>query len=154
MAIPSATLELRHLPDGYRRFGEVRGVDAGEFFGSADQIAIRYRRRGSQWGIGSEITVAWEPQGELALVGTSDQHGVPVRVGRHVGQYHDGYWMPGPGRDQIALPGGGSAHWGTGLVHSVTVRTDSGVVALRCPYQDVPSLSALLKIALSAPALA
>ncbi len=153
MAVATASIEPRHLPEGFRRFGEVRGAGAGEFAGSPDQIAVRYRRRGSHWGIGSEITVAWDPQGTNGFTGTSDRHGVPVRIGKHVGQYHDGYWMPGPGRDQVSLPGGGVAHWSTAFVHSVTVRTEDGVIAVRCPYEHVADLSTLLKITASVPAL-
>jgi hypothetical protein len=153
MATQTAFLQPRQLPDGYRRFGEVRGTGAGEFPGSDTQIAVRYRRSGSQWGLGGEITVAWDSDGGSEFTGSSTERSVPVRIGRHVGQYHAGYWLPGPGSDQVALPGGGMAHWDTGFVHSLTVRTDGGVVALRCPYEHVPDLPAMLKIAASLPAL-
>jgi len=73
--------------------------------------------------------------------------GVPVNVNGKAATYHDGYWMPGPGPDQVSIADGkGSAHWGRDFVHSLTLRTGNGVIGLRCPRAVVPDLSGLTDI--------
>ncbi len=131
---------------GFRLFGEVQGVDAGEFWGSEEQVAIHYRRPGSPWGFVTEITACWDPNPARTLTGTNNGPAVPVNVNGRQATYHDGTWLPGSGPEQIDVVGGGKAHWGRELVHSLTMRTDRGVFAVRCPRDAVPGLSELVKI--------
>jgi hypothetical protein len=153
MKMRNTWLRPQHLPSGFKFFGESVGPMVHEFNGSGEQVALRYRIPGTQWGIGSEITVCWaqEADVELSLTGTLGHPGVPVNVNGKTATYHDGCWMPGPGPHQVTIAGRGSAHWGSDFVHSLTLQTGKGVIGLRCPRAVVPHLGGLTDILASIP---
>lgn len=141
-----AWLKPRHMIDGFHPFAEVHGNKAGGFPGSEEQVAIHYRKRRSEWGVGSQVIVYWDPQPDRDLIGTTNHAGAPVTVNGKTALYHDGTWMPGPGLDQIDVLTDGKAHWGRDFVHSIIMRTPKGIFALRAPYAVVPSLDELIRI--------
>jgi len=151
MNVRNTWLSPQRLPGGFKFFAESTGLGVHEFNGSGEQVALRYRVPGTQWGIGSEITVCWATEGDLELAGTMGHPGVPVNVNGKTAIYHDGCWMPGPGPDQVAIADSGSAHWGSDFVHSLTLRTGNGTIGLRCPRAVVPDLSGLTDILASVP---
>jgi hypothetical protein len=87
------------------------------------------------------------------LAGTTGHDGVAVTVNGKEAIYHDGMWTAGPGPDQVSIGDHGTAHWERGGVHSLTMHTDRGVFALRCPEQAVAGLDEMIKIMSSVPAL-
>src|SRR6266567_4607276 len=151
MKVQNAWLTPQRLPSGFKFLGEAVGVSVGEFIGSSQQVALRYRVPGTPWGIGTEISVCWAPEADLELTGTTDYPGVPVNVNAKTATYHDGCWMPGPGPHQVAIADSGVAHWGIDFVHSLTLRTGNGVIGLRCPRAVVPDLRGLTEILASIP---
>jgi hypothetical protein len=124
----------------------VQGLHAGAFWGSHEQIALRYRIPGQMWGLGSEMTVCWAPERDIMLTGTTNRVGMPVTVNGKAGVYHDGMWMPGPGPDEVRFEPNGTAHWGRDLVHSITIHTEEGVFGVRAPRMSVPHLDTLVQI--------
>jgi hypothetical protein len=142
-------LEPGYVPKGFKRIGAVEGVDAGEFWGATDQIAVRYRRRSSQHP--PYLTVCWTADSGQVLTGTDQRAGVPVDVKGNRGAYHDGAWAPGPGDEQVDTPVG-PLHWDRQLVHSLTMRTDDGVFAVSGLRDEVP-VGELVKIMSTIPAI-
>ncbi len=141
-----AALQSPDVPKGFQLIGREQGISAGEFWGSDDQIAIRYRQPRTMWGLGSEITVCWTSQRNIMLTGTTNRVGMPVTVNGLPGTYHDGMWMPGPGPDEVRFEPNGTAHWGRDLVHSITLKTSGGAYGLRAPRTLVPNLDDLIRI--------
>ena len=139
-------LQSRAMPQGFQLVGREQDIYAGEFWGSQEQIAIRYRQPRKMWGLGSEITVCWAPQRNIMLTGTTNRVGTPVTVNGLSGTYHDGMWMPGPGPDEVRFEPDGIAHWGRDLVHSITLKTADGVYGVRAPRTIVPHLDGLVRI--------
>jgi hypothetical protein len=146
MAQSFATLQPSYVPEGFRLAGKVQGLHVGEFWGSREQMAVRYRQSRGAWGLGAEITVCWAPEKDLMLTGTTGRKGTPVDIGGTRAIYHDGMWMPGAGPDEQHFAVDGVAHWGKELVHSLTVHTSEGVFGLRAPRESVPRLAELVKI--------
>jgi hypothetical protein len=148
-----AALQSQAVPEGFQLIGREQGISAGEFWGSEEQIAIRYRQPRTLWGLGSEITICWAPQRNIMLTGTTNRVGTPATVNGLTGTYHDGMWMPGSGPDEIRFEPNGIAHWGRDLVHSITLKTSDGVYGLRAPRTVVPHPDGLVSIMSSVHAL-
>jgi hypothetical protein len=140
------SLQPQFVPAGFHLAGRGQGLQVGEFWGSHEQIFIRYRMSRQVWGLGAEITVCWAPERDLMLTGTTNRVGMPVTVNGKSGVYHDGMWMPGPGPDEVKFEPNGTAHWGRDFVHSITVHTEEGVFGLRVPRASVPHLDTLVEI--------
>jgi hypothetical protein len=147
-----SSLHPEYIPDGFGLAARLHGINVGEFWGSEDQVAIHFRQRRTPHGW--QITICWAPEQELMLTGTTGHEGAAVIVNGQEAIYHDGMWTPGPGPDQVSVGEDGSAHWGRDGVHSLTMHSDRGVFALRCPKQSVPGLDEMIKIMSSVPALA
>lgn len=160
MSGENAWLRPKYMPPGFKLFAEAKGIGAGEFgevqgfyaggfhgSGSEEQVAIHYRRRASEWG--SDIVVSWARDQHQTLVGTSNHAGVPANVSGMQATYHDGTWAPGPGTDQLDVRSHGMAvraHWDRDSEHSLTMRTDRGIIGLRCPRTAVTHPAELIKI--------
>jgi hypothetical protein len=136
--------------EGFRLAGEVHGREAGGFWrgltASDKQVAIHYRKRQSQQGVHSNISIYWDPEPDSVLVGTTNHPGQLVTVNSKSATYHDGTWMPGPGLDEINVLTDGKAHWGRDFVHSITMSTPKGVFALRCPYSVVSRKDQMIRV--------
>ncbi|SRR5216683_2013645 len=143
MARSYVWLEPGYIPAPFKRYGVVEGILAGEFWGSEDQVAVRYRR-GNSFGL-QALTVCWEPSMDRVLVGTDHHAGVPVKIKGSEARYHDGSWAPGPGPEQIRTPVG-PLYWDRTREHSLTLRIGRGVFAVRCPRDGVPDPSELVRI--------
>jgi hypothetical protein len=144
-------LHADYMPEGFGLATRKHGLKVGEFWGSSEQVAIHFRQPLSAHGM--QITICWAPEKDLMLTGTTGHDGVTVIVNGNEAVYHDGMWTPGPGPEQVIV-GNGAVHWGRDGVHSLTVHTDRGAFALRCPRQAVPGLGEMIKIMSSIPALA
>jgi hypothetical protein len=153
--MPSFTaLEPHYMPKGFKFSAQVNGIHACQFWGSKEQVALLYRPKRTAWGLGSEITVAWAPERDLELSGTTGHAGIPVVAEGRPAVYHDGMWTGGPGPSQRNFEPDGIVHWGRDLVHSLTIHTDHGVFGVRAPHATVPQLGHLIQIMSSMASLA
>jgi hypothetical protein len=101
------------------------------FSGDATQVSLVYTRSWDPSEMLYPLTVHLSSDKEVALIGTEGGPGVRVNTQRgNEAIYHDGMWALGPGEDERRA-GGAVVHWRRGDAHSLTVRTDDLVVAVR-----------------------
>lgn len=143
MAVGYESLEPSYVPVAFKRYGSAKGASSGEFWDTEEQLVVRYRP-----GNGSDrsrtLTVCWAADQDRELMGTRGRRGVPVDVYGVEAVYHDGQWQPGPGPEQVDLATG-PLHWDR-REHSITMRTERGVFAVRGPQQDIPEPGELVQV--------
>lgn len=123
------------------------GEAAGGFRGAGqDQVAFLHSPTGKRADPSYPLMVYVTPKQDQALEGTQGRAGTPVSVEKwgKVAVYHDGIWhIDG---ERVHLSGHGQARqWHTAEVHSVTIHSGGGTVAVRA-RRDV-TLDDLIRIA-------
>jgi len=125
------------------------GEAAGGFRGAGpDQVAFLHSPTGKQADPSYPLMVYLTPKRDQALEGTQDRIGTPVSVEKlgKVATYHDGIWHVDG--ERVRLAGLAQARqWHTAEVHSVTIHSAAGTVAVRA-RRDV-ALHDLIRIARS-----
>ncbi|QXJ20718.1 hypothetical protein AGRA3207_001481 [Actinomadura graeca] len=140
---PSAQVEPRWLPPGFRFRRQIDGGAAAGFPGPADQTRLVHTKGWARadWSNPLVVHVTTEPGAQL--LATENRPGVPISLGDvpAEAEYHDGMWTGG---DHGTRP-----RWTTELAHSVTVRTPTRVFGVRGPREI--SVEDLVEIAKSLP---
>lgn len=143
MAKSHHSFEPKYVPAPFKRYGAADGAEAGEFWGSEQQVAVRYHRSNS-FRV-QKLTVCWDPAVDQVLVGTDQRPGMPVKIKGAEARYHDGSWAPGLGPEQVKGPLG-VLHWDRTREHSLTLHTNRGTFAVRAPRDAVPDPAELVRI--------
>jgi hypothetical protein len=120
------------LPAGYKLRAEIEGTAAGAFRDDPHQRTLVLTRGWAQSDTHFPLLVHLSHAEAGPLIGTEGRDGEQMDLGAEHGDavYHDGIWMPGPGRDQVS-DAGVVVHWNRHDVHSVTVRTMTRTIGIR-----------------------
>ena len=123
------------------------GEAAGGFHGAGrEQVAFLHSPTATQARPSYPLMVYVTPKHDLALEGTQGRAGTPISIEKmgKVATYHDGIWHVDGERVHLrafAL----ARQWHTEEVHSVTIHSPEGTVAVRA-QRDV-AVNDLIKIA-------
>lgn len=119
-------------PPGYEYYAEQQGPTIAAFGTVETQLAQIFRRSGAP---SAESLVVYRAERSTRdLVGTEGKSGATIVLsGGRLATYHDGMWCLGPGRDERVLGGTTLVHWDPSRAHSLTVKEDDRVLAVRAP---------------------
>lgn len=135
------------IPQGYKLRHRFEGEAAGGFRGAGrEQVAFLHSPTGKRADPSYPLMVYVTPKNDLALDGTQGRAGTPISLEKmgKVATYHDGIWhIDGERPHLIGLAQ--ARQWHTDEVHSLTIHTPHGTVAVRA-RRDV-ALDDLIKIA-------
>ena len=121
-----------YVPEGYEFRQLIEGVDAAGFHDLDDQVTLFYTKGTSIEDWRTPLVVCQAAVDGVPLFGTESHDGTSVGIGDLSGVYHDGMWAVGPGPDERRV-GKVVFHWGTGVVHSVTVGANGTTYGIRGP---------------------
>lgn len=141
-----------HVPSGFKFRGELRGATGFCFASDASQLTFVYARTALDEDRLFPLTLSVSTTSNARLVGTEQHRGTRVRL-RHAGSYatyHDGMWMLGPGADERVVGDSTTIHWDRSDVHSLSLRRNGRVFAVRGARSRGVHLDDLVRILESA----
>lgn len=144
-------LKPTYLPPGYE-FRQRRLDEAAEGFrDEPDQVAFIYTQGWEQSDWAYPLIIYLAPPGTTRPVSGTEDHlatNINLDIQATSALYHDGWWSPGPGDEQI-VDGDVMIHWDRSDTHSLTVSSDIAVYAIRGMRSHGVTLEELVKVASS-----
>lgn len=126
------TMPAPPSPPGYEYYAEQQGPTIAAFGTVDTQLAQVFRRTGA--AAAESIVVYRAVRASRDLAGTEGKSGATIVLsGGRSATYHDGMWCLGPGREERVLGGTTLVHWDLTRAHSLTVKEDDRVLAVRTP---------------------
>lgn len=146
-----ATLLTSEVPTGYKFRAEISGNASEAFANQPSQRTLIFTRGWAQSETPYPLLVHIAGPNAGELLGTEGRAGVVLELGLRdvVAVYHDGWWMLGPGPEEVS-DNGRTLHWNRNDVHSVTVTTPTRTVAVRGTRRRGVRAEDLRRLALAA----
>lgn len=138
-----------YTPPGYR-LQRVTEANYPPALGGPAEVTAWYTRGSGIDDARYPLLIHFAGPGAMPLVGTDGHSGQPVDLAIAGAEttYHDGWWTTGPGPESREL-GSATLHWDTTAMHSLTISTSAGRVAIRGAKTRGVSFIELMSIAKS-----